>query len=209
MKPGGSGHSLIEPQSCCYALRGDANLNRRRATGSVVTRFTEKISLQTLTKIIPRFQRRQADRDDSDYGLQDRRFSAVMIRRELKMTTLSGLAECNEKRFAEAKLARGPEFLRAATGASSMRHLLGLLAAKTGVVRQDPAATDNPANLHVIAVFFNFHRFRAPVANFERFKSHMAQLGVTLHVVELVLGQAPFEVSDACNPLHTQLRTDT
>ena len=37
----------------------------------------------------------------------------------------------------------------------------------------------------------------------------MAQLGVTLHVVELVLGQAPFEVTNARNPLHVQLRTDT
>ena len=37
----------------------------------------------------------------------------------------------------------------------------------------------------------------------------MAHLGVTLHVVELVLGQAAFEVTDARNPLHTQLRTDT
>jgi hypothetical protein len=37
----------------------------------------------------------------------------------------------------------------------------------------------------------------------------MAELGVTLHVVELVLGQALFEVTDARNPLHIQLRTDT
>jgi len=72
-----------------------------------------------------------------------------------------------------------------------------------------PPVEANPADLHVIAVFFNFQRFRNPVVNFFKFEQHMKELGVTLHVVELVLGSSPFEVTSPQNPLHTQLRTDT
>lgn len=72
-----------------------------------------------------------------------------------------------------------------------------------------PAAAPKPSDLHVVAVFFNFYRFEKPVENFKRFVAHMADLGVTLHVVELVLRDMPFEVSDARNPLHVQLRTET
>lgn len=74
---------------------------------------------------------------------------------------------------------------------------------------RDDADVSDPANLHVIAVFFNFHRFKKPVENFQAFRRHMAALGVTLHVVELVLGESSFEVTDLDNPLHTRLRTDT
>lgn len=64
------------------------------------------------------------------------------------------------------------------------------------------------ANLHVVAVFFNFNRFSNPVANFRAFAEHMeAEIGVTLHRVELVVGATPFQVTEAGNPLHTQLRT--
>jgi hypothetical protein len=73
----------------------------------------------------------------------------------------------------------------------------------------DAADPNNPTNLHVIAVYFNFNRFDNPLKNFQTFQRHMATLGVTLHVVELVLGSRPFEVTDAANPLHTQLRTES
>lgn len=65
-----------------------------------------------------------------------------------------------------------------------------------------------PRDLHVVAVFFNHNRRAAPLANFRRFAAHVQQdLGVTLHVVELVQGRLPFQVTDPENPRHTQLRT--
>jgi hypothetical protein len=67
----------------------------------------------------------------------------------------------------------------------------------------------HPADLHVIAVFFNFNRFKAPVANFRRFAAHMAELGVTLHIVELVTGKTPFQVTEGDNPHHVRLTTRT
>lgn len=70
-----------------------------------------------------------------------------------------------------------------------------------------PAFSD-PASLHVVAVFFNFNRFKRPAANFLAFAEHMeADHGVTLHRVELVEGSSPFQVTKANNPLHTQLHT--
>lgn len=69
--------------------------------------------------------------------------------------------------------------------------------------------SDDPSNLHVIAVFFNFQRYKKPVENFYLFKKHMEELGVTLHVVELVLGRATFQVTEKGNKNHTQLRTKT
>jgi hypothetical protein len=71
------------------------------------------------------------------------------------------------------------------------------------------ASIMNPANLHVVAVFFNFQRFRNPVVNFHNFLAHMKTHGVTVHVVELVLGENAFQVTDPNNPHHIRLRTDT
>lgn len=65
----------------------------------------------------------------------------------------------------------------------------------------------SPSELHVIAVYFNHQRYNNLRLNFERFKKHMQALGVTLHIGELQLGNMPFEVTEAGNPLHVQLRT--
>lgn len=65
----------------------------------------------------------------------------------------------------------------------------------------------NPADLHVVSVFFNFNRRANPVANFRRFRQHMADLGVTLHVAELVNGDLPFEVTSPLDPHDLQLRS--
>jgi hypothetical protein len=76
--------------------------------------------------------------------------------------------------------------------------------------RRGPAANVlDPKNLHVFAAFFNFNRRDSLVRNFLRFQEHCRQLGVTLHVVELVLGNMPFEITTAYDHLHTQLRTDS
>lgn len=96
-------------------------------------------------------------------------------------------------------------------GALLMRRRKQTHAYRPMVLGMEPVADHGPraADLHVVAVFFNFHRFKTPVRNFQRFAKHMADLGVTLHVVELVLRDTPFEVTSADNPRHTRLRTQT
>lgn len=73
--------------------------------------------------------------------------------------------------------------------------------------RAGQEAFEAPASLHVMVAFFNFNRYRKPVENFHAFERHMRELGVTLHVGELVVGNSPFQVTDADNPRHVQLRT--
>lgn len=70
-----------------------------------------------------------------------------------------------------------------------------------------PYQSDN--ELHVIAVYFNHHGFENPRKNFRQFVRHMSGLdNVVLHIVELVVRDMPFEVTDEHNERHTRLRTD-
>jgi hypothetical protein len=63
--------------------------------------------------------------------------------------------------------------------------------------------------LHVIAVYFNHHGFENPRKNFDNFVAHMEGMpNVVLHVVELVVRNMPFEVTNADNPHHTQVTTE-
>jgi len=62
------------------------------------------------------------------------------------------------------------------------------------------------ARLHVFTAYFNHNQSENVRNNFFRFREHMEKLGVTLHVVEVVLNTAPFEVTTSDNVLHTQLR---
>ena len=61
--------------------------------------------------------------------------------------------------------------------------------------------------LHVIAAVFNPDRFRTRYMHYRTFEDHMRASGVVLHTVELAFGDRAFEVTDAQNPLHIQLRT--
>lgn len=70
-----------------------------------------------------------------------------------------------------------------------------------------PSKLEGNARLHVAAVYFNHRHFSNLLTNFQRFKKHMEDLGVTLYIVEVVLNDAPFEVSEEGNPYHVQLRT--
>lgn len=67
----------------------------------------------------------------------------------------------------------------------------------------------NASDLHVVAVFFNHNLRTNPLLNFQKFVKHMESFGVTLHIVELVRGKLPFQVTETSNPHHTQLRTDS
>lgn len=61
--------------------------------------------------------------------------------------------------------------------------------------------------LWVIAVISNPARYRSRYDLFEKFKNHCAHQGVNLLVVELALGDRPFEVTSAYNPNDIQVRT--
>ncbi len=62
------------------------------------------------------------------------------------------------------------------------------------------------ARLHVFTAYFNHNQSENVKTNFLRFQKHMQELGVTLHVVEVVLNNAPFEVTNPNVKTHTQLR---
>jgi hypothetical protein len=62
------------------------------------------------------------------------------------------------------------------------------------------------ARLHVFTAYFNHNQSENVRNNFNRFREHMEKLGVTLHVTEVVLNTAPFEVTSPDNQNHTQLR---
>jgi hypothetical protein len=70
-----------------------------------------------------------------------------------------------------------------------------------------PQKLSGNARLHVIAVYFNHCHFQNIKINFERFRQYMGNLGVTLHVVEMALNGADFEVTEANNIHHLQYRT--
>lgn len=69
-----------------------------------------------------------------------------------------------------------------------------------------PNRLTGAARLHVVAVFFNHYRSKNLLLNFQRFAAHMKDLGVTLYIVEAVLNDSDFEVTEASNPYHIQKR---
>lgn len=61
--------------------------------------------------------------------------------------------------------------------------------------------------LWVVTVVSNPIRWRSRYDRFRLFKEAMDAAGVNLFVVELALGDRPFEITEACNPNHLQLRS--
>lgn len=72
-----------------------------------------------------------------------------------------------------------------------------------------PKKLEGNARLHVVAVYFNHNRFENLRKNFMRFRQHMDDLGVTLHIAELQLPGMPFEVTDEGNPYHIRLTSES
>ena len=72
--------------------------------------------------------------------------------------------------------------------------------------------TDNDAMLlqdfYVISVISNPARYTSRYDLYEKFEKKMLESGVKLLTVELQLGQRAFQVTDASNPFHLQLRSD-
>jgi hypothetical protein len=67
--------------------------------------------------------------------------------------------------------------------------------------------TDFTDKLDVVTVIFNPWRYRSRYALYRNFARDCAAAGVRLWTVEIAFGERPFEVTDAGNPRHIQLRT--
>lgn len=63
--------------------------------------------------------------------------------------------------------------------------------------------------LHVVTTVFNPMRYKTRYKLFKDFEKHMADSGANLYVVEVAFGDRPFEVTEAFNPKHLQLRTSS
>ena len=61
--------------------------------------------------------------------------------------------------------------------------------------------------LHVFTSHFNPRRFRSRVKLYQDFADRVVSAGAVLHTVELAFGDRAFEVTEAGNPHHLQLRT--
>jgi len=67
-----------------------------------------------------------------------------------------------------------------------------------------------PDPLYVVTPVNNYLRYRKRYELFEKYVKHMNSLeGVILYVVEVALGDRPFLATQANNPRHLQLRTNT
>lgn len=61
--------------------------------------------------------------------------------------------------------------------------------------------------LYVVSVISNPVRYKSRYALYHRFAKQIEQAGAILHTVEAAFGDRKFEVTDPCNPRHTQLRS--
>ena len=61
--------------------------------------------------------------------------------------------------------------------------------------------------LHVFTSHFNPRRFKSRAKLYRDFVTRVQSAGAVLHTVELAFGNRDFEVTDAANPNHLQLRT--
>lgn len=66
-----------------------------------------------------------------------------------------------------------------------------------------------PKRLHVVTSMFNPLQWRSRYANYWAFAKHVQDAGAVLSTVEVALADRPFEVTEAGNPQHLQLRTDS
>lgn len=65
-----------------------------------------------------------------------------------------------------------------------------------------------PKKLYVVTPIFNPQRFLVRYELYRQFAKHVEESGAILVTVELALRDHPFEVTQAGNPYHIQLRTD-
>jgi len=77
------------------------------------------------------------------------------------------------------------------------------------VAHSKPGVTPIPAKLYVITPIFNPSRYKVRYELYRQFAKHMEESGAILITVELALNDHPFEVTEAGNPHHVQLRTDS
>lgn len=77
---------------------------------------------------------------------------------------------------------------------------------ENSVSLRDPHRHDDEP-LYVIAVISNPRRFKSRAHLYQKFAKYVADSGAILITVEAAYGRRPFEVTQANNPFHVQLRT--
>lgn len=65
----------------------------------------------------------------------------------------------------------------------------------------------DPSKLHVITAISNPVRYRSRYDLYRKFEKYVADSGATLWTVEMAFGDRPFEVTQADNPRHIQVRS--
>ena len=76
------------------------------------------------------------------------------------------------------------------------------------VAHAKPGIRPLPAKLYVITPIFNPARYRVRYELYRQFAKHIEDSGAILYTIEAALHDRPFEVTEADNPQHIQLRTD-
>jgi hypothetical protein len=76
------------------------------------------------------------------------------------------------------------------------------------VAHLKPGIRPMPARLYVITPIFNPHGYRVRYELYRPFAKHVEESGATLITIELAVRDRPFEVTEAGNPNHIQLRTE-
>jgi hypothetical protein len=71
-----------------------------------------------------------------------------------------------------------------------------------------PGIQPFPDRLYVVTAISNPCRYRARYNLYRAFEKHCADGGAILYTVEMAFGGRPFEITDACNPRHVQVRGD-
>src|ERR1700684_2396379 len=66
-----------------------------------------------------------------------------------------------------------------------------------------------PYPLYVVTTVFNSPRYRSRWRLYEDFAKMVAEAGAILYTVEVAFGDRAFAVTEASNPRHIQLRTNT
>jgi hypothetical protein len=69
-----------------------------------------------------------------------------------------------------------------------------------------PGGHDMDRRLYVVTCVFNPGRYQSIYTNYRNFAKHAEDSGATLYTIELAIGDRPFEVTQANNPQHIQVR---
>jgi len=78
---------------------------------------------------------------------------------------------------------------------------------KTALPHQELVLSNTSAPLHVVTAIFNPIRYASRYNLYKSFEKYVRDSGAILTTIECAFGNRPFEVTEASNPFHIQVRT--